>query len=215
MNKRGIKPGLTLFFGCLVILVAQAAYALQPFESDGAMYAPIGENPATDYMIRLQLGPPDGAETQDKLSILFGADREGNGYRFEAGKEKWTVYSVQDGEKSILGTGKQEFLPSSEPVKVLIKNRPWLLSIVVNGQVLLEVNDVTQGAGMVAVDAGASSPAAEPNVQAVEAVDFSENFMRVEDELDLEDSRLWTKSSGQWRVHSVRDNIETVDLEDV
>ncbi len=202
---------------CLSLLAFCSAGAagadVTPFELDGRLYVPIAENLVPTYTIRLFLAPPEGQERQTGFSVLFEADREGNGYRLEADGAEWSLSSVSEGKKEVLARGDQEVLPASEPVEVRIKRHLWLLSVALNGRVVGEVQDYSHGPGLVAVDARSSSPAMPPVVQPLERLSFAENFMRQEGELDLGNSKVWRLERGEWKIHSVRENVETVDVE--
>ncbi len=215
MKKRRHIAFARLVFVCFITIVVMPVFAAKPFRVGGTTYVPVGENPVTNYMVRLKLGPPQKADAQKQFSVLFGADRAGNGYRFKTEGEKWKLLRVNEEESTVLAEGRQNVLPSSEPVDVRIKNHPWLLSVILNGKVLVELNDVSCGAGVVAVDAGASSPAAEPVVQPVTPVQFSESFMRVEGKFDLDESKVWSREGGQWQLHFVGENMDTVNVDHV
>jgi hypothetical protein len=144
---------------------------------------------------------------------MFGADAKGNGYRFDVDAGVWELVSVTGGRRTVLAKGKQQVLPASEPVEVRIKHHPWLLSVALNGGVVAEVQDDSQGKGLVAVGASKSSPAGKPLVQPLNEVKFAENFMRTEEEIDLSSSKIWHIAGGKWQIHSVREDADTVDVD--
>ena len=213
MYKTTFAPRwLFLLILCLA-LSAGRTLAAGPFKVDGETYVPVGNNPASGYAVRLRLGPPRGKKELSELAVLFGADQEGNGYHFEVSGDRWKLRSVRDGRSSALAAGKQGSLPATKPVEIQIRHHVWLVQISMDGRVVAEVQDDSQGKGLVAVAAGKSSPAGKPVVQPLKSVKFAENFMRAEGEIDLPSSKIWNVESGNWQIHSVREEADTVNVE--
>ena len=203
----------TLFLVVLPVLAGLARGAeMAPFKLDGRTYVPIADNQAPTYTIRLSLAPPPEQTHQESFSVLFGADAAGNGYRLGADGNGWALHKMSGGRATLLAGGKQRILPSPDPVEVLIKRRLWLLGVALNGRVVAEVQDCSYAGGLVAVDARSSSPASQPVVQTVSELRFDDSFMFTEEDPKLEASKVWKTARGTWQVHSVRDDVKTVDV---
>jgi len=207
------KVGLLSFVVAALACSLATAAELTPFQLGGRTFVPIAENKTPFFSARLSLAPPPGQKKLTRLCVLFGADAEGNGYWLEVGERRWSLASMSGGKKSVLAQGGHRILPVKGPVDVLIKRRLWLVTVALNGIVIAEVGDDSHGAGLVAVDAASSSPAADPIVQEVEGVEFAENFTRTEEELDLAASKVWRIARGNWRVHSVREDADMINVE--
>jgi len=199
---------------CVVALLCAeaAAQQLSPFKLDGHLYVPIAENKGPQYTIRLSLSPPKGEQALERFSVLFGADTRGDGYRLEARGRKWQLSSVSAGRRRVLAEGRTNLLPGPGPLRLRITRRLWLLTVAFNGTVVAEVQDYSHGPGLVAVDAATSAPAEEPVVQPLSELNFADGFMRTQDELDLTKWKLWRLAGGKWKVHSVQENVELVDV---
>ena len=72
-----------------VALAADATAAPDTIRLDGRDYAVLGACPQPAYSVRLSLAPLPGQDRMHGLSVLFGADSEGRGYRFDADTRGW------------------------------------------------------------------------------------------------------------------------------
>ncbi|MFW6044685.1 MAG: hypothetical protein ACOCR1_02970 [Planctomycetota bacterium] len=204
-----------LVFLCFCLFGAGFGAAAEPFKVDGETYVPVGDSDRTDYAARLQLGPPDGDEELAELRVLFSGDQEGNGYHFVMDREKWQISTRRGGDAVVLQEGSHDVLPRSEPVEVQIQSRRLMTTVAVNGRLVAELVDGGHAGGLVAVAAGKSSPAGKPVVQPLNPLRFAEDFVREdeEDEIELEESKTWTRDSGSWKIHSIEENVDTVDVD--
>jgi hypothetical protein len=168
-------------------------------------YVVVGRCDHPTYSARLALGPIPGQTSMDGLSVLFGADAAGHGYLFEANRHGWTLQSRTAGGTRQLAAGRRSPLPGAGPMDLLIKRRDWLLTVAADGRILAEVADADHFGGQLAVDPSLSGPAGEPSVQTVSTLLFEDTFMRPEDDLSL---GQWTADSGDWHLHSVREDAE-------
>jgi len=196
-----------------LLLLALAAGTLNAAPStldvQGRSYVVVGACEQPAYSIRLPLGPPPGRDSMDALSVLFGADAAGHGYRFDADARGWTLLSRTVGGTRRLAAGRESLLPAAGPLELLVKRRDWLLTVAVDGRVLAEVADADHFAGRLAVDPSLSGPAGEPSVQAVSELLFEDTFMRPEDEANL---GQWAVRGGTWRIHSVREDVDDMSV---
>jgi len=196
-----------------LLLLALAAGTLNAAPStldvQGRSYVVVGACEQPAYSIRLPLGPPPGRDSMDALSVLFGADAAGHGYRFDADARGWTLLSRTVGGTRRLAAGRESPLPAAGPLELLVKRRDWLLTVAVDGRVLAEVADADHFAGRLAVDPSLSGPAGEPSVQAVSQLLFEDTFMRPEDDASL---GQWAVRGGTWRIHSVREDVDDMNV---
>ncbi|NLW49699.1 MAG: hypothetical protein GXY85_02505 [Candidatus Brocadiaceae bacterium] len=170
-------------------------------------YVVVGRCDHPTYSARLALGPLPGRESVDGLSVLFGADEAGRGYRFEADRTGWALHCLTAAGPRELAAGSRSPLPQAGPLTLLIKRRAWLVTVAADGHVLAEVADADRLAGdILAVDPALCAPAGEPVLQAVAALRFADTFMRPQDEMSL---GQWTAQCGLWQLHSVRDDPES------
>ena len=192
-----------------VALAADATAAPDTIRLDGRDYAVLGACPQPAYSVRLSLAPLPGQDRMHGLSVLFGADSEGRGYRFDADTRGWQLLSLGAAAPRVVARGAASFLPKAGPTVVLIKRRDWLLTVAVDGRVLAEAADADHFGGFVAVDPALSAPGGEPSLQTVSRLRFEDAFTRPDNDLTL---TPWAAESGHWRLHSVREDVDDVDL---
>jgi len=214
-RMKSLHPLAVALSLALTVLCAPAAAQpdMSPFRLGDHLYVPVADIQAPHYAIRLSLAPPKGLAAQQRFCVLFEADREGNGYRLEAAEGQWSLRRVSGRDEELIARGRQDVLPTAEPVEICITRRLPLLSVALNREVVAEILGAPHGRGLMAVDATSSAPAADPLIQPLEDLNFAEGFMRTEEELDLAKSKVWHLERGDWRLHSVQENVEIVDVE--
>jgi hypothetical protein len=178
--------------------------------ADGREYFAIGQCDQPSYNVRLSLVAPPGAEELRSLAVLFGADEAGNGYVFRADGRDWTLRSFAAGGSATLARGTGFPLPSADLIDLIVERRDWLLSVAVGGRVVAEVADAAHFGGLVGVDPMLCGPGDEPIIQAVGKLHFEDGFMRPDDDLSL---GQWEAQAGHWRLHSVREEVDDINLE--
>jgi hypothetical protein len=181
--------------------------------ADGRTYVVIGECREPWYSIRLPLTPPPGQAQLQGVSVVFGAAPQGRtgiqGYRLDADAKGWELLSIRGAGRRTVARGRASAFPSAAPVTLLIKRRDLLLTVALDGRMLAEVADAEHFAGLVAVDPVKSAPGGEPAIQTISRLYFEDSFMRPQDDLTL---APWAVEGGQWRLHSVREDVEDMDL---
>ncbi|MBS3763496.1 MAG: hypothetical protein KGZ25_09375, partial [Planctomycetes bacterium] len=212
MCKRYLSPTIVFLVACVALSPAEAG-APKPFKVDGHTYVPVGKHGGGAYTIRLSLAPPKGQKKLKGFGILFAGNRSGEGYWLSATEKEWELLRRKGSARDKIAAGKTNSILAGKRVEVRIKKHPWLLAIAFNGRVVCEVPVDSQSGGLVAVDASRSSPASPPLIQDLSELNFSEQFMRAEDELDLKKSKVWKIHAGKWQIHSVRENVEILNVE--
>jgi len=180
---------------------------------EGRAYVVIGECREPLYSLRLPLAPPPGQAQLQGVSVLFGAAPQGQsgveGYRFDADAKGWELLSIGAAGRRTVARGRVAPFPSAGPVTLSVKRRDLLLTVALDGRILAEVADADHFAGLVAVDPTKSAPGGEPAIQTIARLYFEDSFMRPENDLTL---APWTVEGGQWRLHSVREDVDDMDL---
>ena len=181
---------------------------------DGRTYVVVGQCPEQNYSIRLPLAPLPGEDNVRGLSVLFGARPGEDGgcgaYRLDADARGWELSSMDSKGKQTLARGRTSPFPAPGPKTLLIKRRNWLLTVALDERVLAEVADGGHFDGFVAVDPTMSAPGGEPSFQTVAKLVFEDGFMRPQDNLSLDH---WVVETGQWRLHSVREDVDDMNLQ--
>ncbi|MBT3381933.1 MAG: hypothetical protein HN742_38975 [Lentisphaerae bacterium] len=89
---------------------------------------------------------------------------------------------------------------------LLLRSRPHWFEVIVSGKRIFRVLGPGGAKGQVACATGPGFPeVAEAGYQSVEDVVFGDDFMRTEEETS--DFGLWEPAGGEWRLHSVMEEI--------
>jgi hypothetical protein len=210
--NRTMKFHCLLSFFVLILASAGIVCAQETVSAAGADYLAVGECAEPLYSVRLSLAPLPGSDSMERLAVLFGARRDGTGYRFTAGPDGWRLDALgADGAES-LAEGPNPGLPGSRTIELVLKRREWLLTVALDGRVLAEVADGRFFGGIVAVDPSLCGPGGEMVVQPVSRLFFEDGFMRPQDDLSL---GQWKVATGQWELHSVREDADDMNIERV
>jgi len=211
----------------LFVVVLPALWADAPVvQVDGGRYAllPKRTPPAFDLGFTITPCPksPKGV-----VRFLFGYQDAKDAYRVTLSPEGYRLEKLVKGAVTRLNSTKTT-APLKPPFRVLIKRRPLLLTLVVNGRVVAESFDTTYAAGKIAIEVTSGTPkVSHPSVQKYAPIHVADDFMVEVDESVVQETtekrttavaavdekylRDWKVVSGAWQLHSVMEDVLQID----
>jgi hypothetical protein len=176
-----------------------------------AAFAPLQEARDGSYDYRLKLQPAEGKTQFDKVDFLFAHRDDASYCRFTWDDKGWRLVQKLEGETP-RETGHTEGLPASlrDGGTLVVKSRLYRIEITADGRRVLRMPAQGSGAGNAGIATGDRYPvAASARCQRVAPILFGEDFGRAQDE--TEDFGVWEPLYGDWRLHSVIEDIQSND----
>ena len=137
-------------------------------------------------------------------AIYWGWRDDKDHYRIDVTPSAMTLTRVLQGQAVRLSSASGAFASKDKPLPILLRRRTHVLYVVVGGRIVLDSMDSTFGAGPIAGERLKSG-----TFQPTDDIYFADDFMRTEKQQELGE---WTKVSGTWRFHSVKETNPSADI---
>jgi len=203
--------GVRLFILALLLcpLGSPAAETDGVFRIGNTAFAPLQEtrDGCCDYKIKLQAA--ESAQLFDGVDLVFAHAGDASYCRFAWDNKGWRLEQKLAGEAT-RQIAHKEALPGTlrDGGTLLLKCRPHWIEIVADDRRVVRTLAHGAGAGKAGIATGAGCPVvASARCQRVAPVLFGEDFGRQPDE--TEDFGVWEPLYGDWRLHSVLEEIES------
>ncbi|MBI2191575.1 MAG: hypothetical protein HYU36_06295 [Planctomycetes bacterium] len=165
-------------------------------------YLAVPEAAPPAYNWELKFENPEGVRD---LDLLFNYRSAEEYYRFRWSGEEIELLKGQAGRETLLARARTASLAKRKAGEVLVRRRASACSVVLDERQELEARDGTHAGGRLAVGTGDERLRITAlRMQPVEAIQFSDDFMRREEEQDL---GSWSPVHGQWSFRSVMSEV--------